>query len=150
MVGQALPKEVRRLFAQSHVDPKLNARKLKPAELIALIDAGGVDQVFGATWFRPGEAIFSNAEVAEYTRLSRAHLRSGERRPPRSRCRGQGARALRQGRGLQGLEDRTLAMELAPTDAHYWPLFVKCIELDVPFLAQLGHTGPLCPSEVGR
>lgn len=39
---------------------------------------------------------------------------------------------------------------LPPTDAHYWPLYVKCIELDVPFFTQVGHTGPLCPSEVGR
>jgi len=39
---------------------------------------------------------------------------------------------------------------LPPTDRHYWPLFVKCIELDIPFHTQVGHTGPLCPSEVGR
>ena len=39
---------------------------------------------------------------------------------------------------------------LPPTDPHYWPLFVKCIELDVLFLTRVGHTLPACPSEVGR
>jgi hypothetical protein len=29
-------------------------------------------------------------------------------------------------------------------------VFAKCVELDVPFLTQVGITGPLCPSEPGR
>jgi hypothetical protein len=37
-----------------------------------------------------------------------------------------------------------------PTDACYYPLYAKCIELDVAFQTQVGHTGPLFPSETGR
>ena len=37
-----------------------------------------------------------------------------------------------------------------PNDKFYFPLYVKCIELDIPFCTQVGHTGPLMPSETGR
>ena len=37
-----------------------------------------------------------------------------------------------------------------PTDPCYYPLYAKCIELDVAFQTQVGHTGPLYPSETGR
>ena len=37
-----------------------------------------------------------------------------------------------------------------PNDRHYYPLYVKCIELDIPFCTQVGQTGPLMPSEPGR
>jgi predicted TIM-barrel fold metal-dependent hydrolase len=38
----------------------------------------------------------------------------------------------------------------APTDRCYYPLYAKCVELDVAFQTQVGHTGPLYPSETGR
>jgi predicted TIM-barrel fold metal-dependent hydrolase len=37
-----------------------------------------------------------------------------------------------------------------PTDAMYYPIYAKCVELDVTFTTQIGHTGPLYPSGVGR
>lgn len=37
-----------------------------------------------------------------------------------------------------------------PTDRMYYPIYAKCVELDVAFTTQIGHTGPLYPSEVGR
>ena len=38
-----------------------------------------------------------------------------------------------------------------PTDAIYYPIYAKCVELDVTFTTQIGHTGPnVFPSEVGR
>jgi predicted TIM-barrel fold metal-dependent hydrolase len=37
-----------------------------------------------------------------------------------------------------------------PNDKLYFPLYVKCIELGIPFCTQVGHTGPLMPSEPGR
>ena len=29
-------------------------------------------------------------------------------------------------------------------------LYAECVELGIPFCLQVGHTGPLCPSEPGR
>lgn len=35
-------------------------------------------------------------------------------------------------------------------DKRMYPLYAKCVELDVAFQTQVGHTGPLYPSETGR
>lgn len=40
--------------------------------------------------------------------------------------------------------------ELPPTDRLFYPLYAACCELDVPYCTQIGHTGPLMSSEVGR
>lgn len=37
-----------------------------------------------------------------------------------------------------------------PTDRRYYPLFAECVQSAVPFCTQVGHTGPLRPSETGR
>jgi len=37
-----------------------------------------------------------------------------------------------------------------PTDRMYWPFYVACCEYDIPVALQVGHTGPLLPSECGR
>ena len=38
-----------------------------------------------------------------------------------------------------------------PTDRMYYPVYAKCVELDITFTTQIGHTGPdVYPSEVGR
>ena len=41
-------------------------------------------------------------------------------------------------------------MESAAQRSRYYPLFVECVELGIPFCTQVGHTGPLRPSETGR
>jgi predicted TIM-barrel fold metal-dependent hydrolase len=38
----------------------------------------------------------------------------------------------------------------APTDRRFYPVYTVCADLGVPFCTQIGHTGPLMPSEVGR
>lgn len=40
--------------------------------------------------------------------------------------------------------------EVPPTDRRFYPVYAACCELGVPFCTQIGHTGPLMPSEVGR
>ena len=40
--------------------------------------------------------------------------------------------------------------ETPPTDRRFYPLYAACVELGVPFCTQVGHTGPLRPSEPGR
>ena len=39
---------------------------------------------------------------------------------------------------------------LPPTDRRFYPVYVACCEMGVPFGTQIGHAGPLRPSEVGR
>jgi predicted TIM-barrel fold metal-dependent hydrolase len=52
--------------------------------------------------------------------------------------------------GFKGLRVVPWLWEAAPTDRRYYPLFATCVELSVPFFTQVGHTGPLRPSETGR
>ena len=53
-------------------------------------------------------------------------------------------------RGFVGLRMLPWIWEAAPTDRRYYPLYAACVELGVPFCTQVGHTGPLRPSETGR
>jgi predicted TIM-barrel fold metal-dependent hydrolase len=52
--------------------------------------------------------------------------------------------------GLRGLRLLPWLYDLPPNDRRYYPLYAECIELGVPFCLQVGHTGPLAPSEPGR
>ncbi|KAH6972061.1 hypothetical protein BKA56DRAFT_593648 [Ilyonectria sp. MPI-CAGE-AT-0026] len=148
--GNPIP-ETRRLFEYSHADPTLSLRNHTPKELIALMDDAGVSQICLAAWNRPGSVIFSNEEVAKYSRAYPDRifgLVSVNLHDPVSAVKELDHYVRVE--GFKGLRVVPWLWNLPPTDAHYWPLFVKCVELDVPFLTQVGHTGPLCPSEVGR
>ena len=52
--------------------------------------------------------------------------------------------------GFKGLRVVPWLWNAPPTDRRYYPLFAACVELGVPFCTQVGHTGPLRPSETGR
>jgi predicted TIM-barrel fold metal-dependent hydrolase len=52
--------------------------------------------------------------------------------------------------GFKGFRVVPWLWEAPPTDRRYYPLYVACVELGVPFFTQVGHTGPLRPSETGR
>ncbi|KHN94949.1 Amidohydrolase 2 [Metarhizium album ARSEF 1941] len=143
--------ETARLFAQSHSDTGLANRRHSPAELIAKMDDAGVSQILLAAWNRPGSTIFSNDQVATYTRAYPNRifgLVSVNLHDPVSAVRE--LEHYVRAEGFKGLRVVPWLWNLPPTDAHYWPLYVKCIELDVPFCTQIGHTGPLRPSDVGR
>lgn len=53
-------------------------------------------------------------------------------------------------RNFKGLRIVQWLWNLPPTHAYYYPLFAECVQLGVPVCLQVGHTGPLMPSEVGR
>lgn len=52
--------------------------------------------------------------------------------------------------GFKGLRVVPWLWEAPPTDRRYYPLYAACVDLGVPFFTQVGHTGPLRPSETGR
>ena len=52
--------------------------------------------------------------------------------------------------GFKGLRILPWLWQLPPDDRRYYPLYAECIELGVPFCLQVGHAGPLMPSEPGR
>jgi uncharacterized protein len=54
------------------------------------------------------------------------------------------------GLGFKALRVIPWLWEAPPTDRRYYPLYAACVDLGVPFCTQVGHTGPLRPSETGR
>jgi predicted TIM-barrel fold metal-dependent hydrolase len=43
-----------------------------------------------------------------------------------------------------------LSYGLAPNDRRFYPLYAKCVELDIPVGFQVGHSAEVLPSDVGR
>lgn len=52
--------------------------------------------------------------------------------------------------GFKGIRVLPWLWELAPTDRLFYPVYTACCDLGIPFCTQIGHTGPLMSSEVGR
>ena len=52
--------------------------------------------------------------------------------------------------GFKGIRVLPWLWEAPPTDRRFYPVYVACCELGIPFCTQIGHTGPLMPSEFGR
>jgi uncharacterized protein len=118
---------------------------------VAAMDKSGIDYGLLSAWHGPEGVLISNDEVAGWVQAHPARfggLASVDLRKPM-----QGVRELRrcvEELGFRGLRVLPWLWEAAPTDRRYYPLFAACVELDVPFFTQVGHTGPLRPSEMGR
>jgi len=52
--------------------------------------------------------------------------------------------------GFRNIKLLPYSYELPPSDRIWYPLYTKAAELDIPVTVQVGHTGPLFPSWVGR
>ncbi len=119
---------------------------------IASMDAAGVGFGLLSAWRGPlGLDLVSNDEVAAWVsahpeRL--AGLATVDLDRPMAAVR-ELRRRVRDD-GFVGLRVVPWLWRLPPTDRHYYPLFAECVELGVPFCTQVGHTGPLRPSETGR
>jgi uncharacterized protein len=119
---------------------------------VAAMDHAGVDFGLLSAWSAPRQPpLIGNDEVAEWVGAhpSRfAGLAAVDLDRPV-----EAVRELRRcvtERGFKGLRVIPWLWEAPPTDRRYYPLFTACVELDVPFFTQVGHTGPLRPSEPGR
>jgi len=123
-----------------------------PIELtLADMDAAGVEKAFLSAWMRPEGVIISNDEIAALVQKYPDRflgMATVDLRKPMAAVR-ELERAVRE-LGLRALRVVPWIWNLPPNDKLYYPLFVKCIELGIPFCTQVGHTGPMCPSEPGR
>jgi uncharacterized protein len=118
---------------------------------LASMDAGGVSFGLLSAWHAPEGALIQNDDVAALvdahpTRF--AGLAAVDLRDP--------VRAVRELHrcvaelGFKGLRVIPWLWGLPPDDRRYYPLYAECVELGIPFCTQVGHTGPLRPSETGR
>ncbi|MBZ0121764.1 MAG: amidohydrolase family protein [Sandaracinaceae bacterium] len=113
--------------------------------------SAGVTRAVACGWHGPRGAIISNDEVAELVRAAPdlfVGLASVDLAQPMAAVR-ELRRAVRE-LGLIGLRMLPWIWGLPPNDRRYYPLYAECVELGVPFCLQVGHTGPLRTSEVGR
>jgi predicted TIM-barrel fold metal-dependent hydrolase len=103
-----------------------------------------------AAWYGPEGSLIDNEDVAgfvtEYPDRLRGVAGADLRKPMEA------VRELRRrvGEGFVALRIVPWLWQLPPTDRRYYPLYAACVDLGIPFCTQVGHTGPLRPSETGR
>ncbi|HVT34030.1 MAG TPA: amidohydrolase family protein [Nevskiaceae bacterium] len=118
---------------------------------LATMKQAGVDHALVSAWYGPQGALISNDEVAHWVAQSKGMLHgvcSVDLMRPMEAVR-ELRRCVRE-RGFKALRMLPWWWNLPPNDRHYYPLYAECCELGVPFCLQVGHTGPLMPSEPGR
>lgn len=115
------------------------------------MDAAGVDVALLSAWAGPRGALISNDEVAAAVAQAPDRLvgvASVELSKPMAAVRE--LRRCVHELGFKAVRQLPWLWELPPTHARYYPIYAECCELGIPFCTQVGHTGPLMPSEVGR
>ena len=118
---------------------------------LAALDAGGVDRMLISAWYAPRNVMISNDEVAQFVAESNGRLvgvGSVDLSRPMPAVR-EVRRCVEQ-LGFRAIRVLPWLWEVPPTDRRFYPVYAACCELGVPFCTQIGHTGPLMPSEVGR
>jgi uncharacterized protein len=118
---------------------------------IAAMDAGGVRLGLTAAWYGPQGDFISNDEVASFVGQYPDRLRGVagvDLSKPMEAVRELRRRAADE--GFVALRIVPWLWEVPPTDRRFYPLFAACVDLGIPFCTQVGHTGPLRPSETGR
>jgi uncharacterized protein len=118
---------------------------------IAAMDQANVAFGLLSAWHAPDGELISNEEVHRWVARHPdrfAGVAAVDLSKPMK-----GVRELRrcvEELGFIGLRVIPWLWEAPPTDRRYYPLYAACVELGVPFFTQVGHTGPLRPSETGR
>lgn len=118
---------------------------------VATMQHAGVSTGLTAAWHGPTGPLISNDEVAAWVNQEPHKLRglaSVDLNRPMDAVR-ELRRCVKE-LGFVGLRIVPWLWGLPPDDRRCYPLYAECIELDVPFCTQIGHTGPLLGSETGR
>ncbi|MEZ4300600.1 MAG: amidohydrolase family protein [Polyangiaceae bacterium] len=123
-----------------------------PVEMtLAAMDAAGVQHGILSAWHGPDGALIGNDEVARFVAVNPERLSglaSVDLRAPMKAVR-ELRRCVKE-LGFKGLRVLPWLWELPPNHRRYYPLNAECVELGIPFCTQVGHTGPLRSSEMGR
>ena len=121
------------------------------ADTVAALDASGVSTALTSAWYGPNNVMISNDEVASFVAESGGRLvgvGSADISKPMEAVRE--IRRCVEELGFKAIRILPWLWSLPPTDRRFYPVYVACCEMGVPFCTQIGHTGPLMPSEVGR
>jgi predicted TIM-barrel fold metal-dependent hydrolase len=115
------------------------------------MDAGGVAVSLLCGWYGPNGVLISNDEVAKAVAAYPgrfAGVAGVDLTDPMGAVRE--IRRCVTELGFVAVRVVPWLWNLPPNDRRYYPIYVACVELGVPFCTQIGHTGPLMPSEPGR
>ncbi|MGO9004747.1 MAG: amidohydrolase family protein [Beijerinckiaceae bacterium] len=126
-------------------------KELPVSATVQALDAGGVDKMLISAWVAPQNVMISNDEVADFVAEAPDRL-IGVGSVDIARP----ANAVREIRravetlGFKAIRVLPWLWQVPPTDRLFYPVYAACCEMNVPFCTQIGHTGPLMPSEPGR
>ncbi|MFV2089603.1 MAG: amidohydrolase family protein, partial [Pseudomonadales bacterium] len=150
------PDEFKHIF-RKYKSPAVMMEGQSVEALLAEMDEAGVDRLILSSFHYMGEWVLTNEEVAEYVKdypdrfigagaVDVMQKPMNVARDVEHLVNDLGMVCIRlepymNGDGMTGLP---------PNDKHYWPVYMKCVELGVAVALQVGHTGPLLPSECGR
>lgn len=115
------------------------------------LKAAGVQRGILSAWWGPSGPLLSNDEVAATVKAHPAQFAavcSVDLHRPMDAVR-ELRRCVKE-QGFVGVRLLPWLWGLPPNDRRYYPVYAECIELDVPFCLQVGHAGPLRPSDPGR
>lgn len=127
------------------------SEELPVSSTIKNLDDAGVSMALISAWVGPRGTLISNDEVAGFVsefpdRL--AGIGSVDISKPM-----QAVAEIRRcvdELGFRGIRVLPWFWEKPPTDPLFYPVYAACCDLGIPFCTQIGHTGPLMSSEVGR
>jgi predicted TIM-barrel fold metal-dependent hydrolase len=125
--------------------------ELPVSRTLELMDEAGVQRGLLSAWYDATGPLISNDEVASVVKAAPDRfvgVASVDLRHPTA-----AVHELR--RAVDELGFRALRIVpwiwgLPPNHRLYYPLYAECVELGIPFLTQVGHTGPMRSSETGR
>lgn len=118
---------------------------------LSAMDQAGVALSLISAWVAPRNVMISNDEVAGFVAESGGRLAgvgSVDIAQPMAAVRE--IRRCVNELGFKAIRVLPWLWEVPPTDRRFYPVYTACCDLGVPFCTQIGHTGPLMPSEVGR
>ncbi|MGM0574438.1 MAG: amidohydrolase family protein [Myxococcota bacterium] len=124
---------------------------IPPEMTLGALDAAGVSRALVTAWHGPQGALVTNDEVAAVVERAPDRLvgiASVDLHRPMEAVRE--LRRCVKDLGFRGLRMLPWLWGLPPDDRRYYPVLAECVELGVPFCLQVGHAGPLRPSEPGR
>ncbi|EJL87111.1 putative TIM-barrel fold metal-dependent hydrolase [Polaromonas sp. CF318] len=120
-------------------------------QALEIFRSQGVSQVLASAWWCPAGVMISNDEVAAAVKADPRRvvgIASVDITKPMEAVR-ELRRCVKE-HGFKGLRVLPWLWGLPPDDRRYYPLYAECVELDIAFCLQVGHAGPMRPSEPGR
>lgn len=118
---------------------------------LAMMDQARINKSLICAWVAPRNVMISNDEVAGFVAQAPERLigvGSVDISKPMTAVRE--VRRCVQELGFKAIRILPWLWEVPPTDRRFYPIYTACCDLKVPFCTQIGHTGPLMSSEVGR